>query len=42
MFELRGPPIEVTRHARATDEVVAAQLWTVSEARTGVRYLSGQ
>jgi NAD(P)-dependent dehydrogenase (short-subunit alcohol dehydrogenase family) len=40
MFELRGPPIEVTRHARATDELVAAQLWTVSEARTGVRYLS--
>ncbi len=36
--EMAGPPVLVTRAAAASDEAVAARLWTVSEELTGVHY----
>ena len=36
--EMRGYPVEVRAEQQAYDEVLAAQLWQVSEQLTGVRY----
>jgi NAD(P)-dependent dehydrogenase (short-subunit alcohol dehydrogenase family) len=36
--EMRGYPVEVRAEAQAYDEKLAAQLWEVSEAFTGVRF----
>jgi NAD(P)-dependent dehydrogenase (short-subunit alcohol dehydrogenase family) len=37
-YEMTGPPVLVGRSAEASDPVVAARLWSVSEALTGVRF----
>jgi NAD(P)-dependent dehydrogenase (short-subunit alcohol dehydrogenase family) len=39
-FEVRGAPVPVQPSAAARDEVIARKLWSVSEALTGVHYLS--
>jgi NAD(P)-dependent dehydrogenase (short-subunit alcohol dehydrogenase family) len=38
LFELRGPPGRARINRKARDEAVAAQLWQVSEALTGVHF----
>jgi NAD(P)-dependent dehydrogenase (short-subunit alcohol dehydrogenase family) len=38
-MEMRGYPAKVGTKPTATDEKVAARLWTISEALTGVNYL---
>ena len=38
MFEMWGPPKPAVQSARAQDEEVAARLWSVSEALTGVSF----
>ena len=35
-FEMHGPPVKVKAVPRALDPAIAAQLWAVSEQRTGV------
>ena len=37
--EMRGAPVKVGSNRRSRDTAVAAQLWTASEAMTGVRFL---
>ena len=37
-FELSGPPVPARVNAKARDAAVAARLWEVSEAATGVRF----
>ncbi len=37
-FEMNGHPTRVTSIPRSHDEAVAARLWTVSEAMTGMKY----
>ena len=39
-FQLMGHPVKVGCHPRARDATVAAQLWSVSETLTGIRFLS--
>ena len=39
MMESVGPPIKVNSNDLSHDEAVAKQLWDVSEAMTGVKYL---
>ena len=38
LMEMRGYPKEVKSNDKSHDEAVAAQLWDVSEALTGVEY----
>ena len=40
LFELAGPPVQVRSNRRSKNLGDAAQLWTVSEELSGVRYLS--
>ena len=37
-YEMRGAPKKVGANKAATNKAAAAQLWSVSEERTGVRY----
>jgi hypothetical protein len=39
-LEVAGPPAKAKLSARASDEERARELWSISEALTGVRYLS--
>ena len=40
MREMRGAPVKVGSNRASQDEAVAAQLWSLSEEMTGVRFLS--
>jgi NAD(P)-dependent dehydrogenase (short-subunit alcohol dehydrogenase family) len=40
MREMRGAPVKVGSNRASRDESAAARLWTLSEAMTGVQYLS--
>lgn len=39
MKELTGPPVKVDSRPEAKDDAAAARLWSIAEARTGVRWL---
>ena len=41
MQQMRGAPVKVRSNRASRDEVAAARLWSMSEAMTGVYYLSG-
>ena len=38
-LEIAGPPAKARMNPRALDETLGEELWTVSEALTGIRYL---
>ena len=42
LFEMAGPPVQVTSNRRSRNLDDAAKLWTISEELSGVRYLSDE